>query len=192
MEWTALVLAGGESLRMKEEKAFLQFEGKCLLERTLDLLKPLFHEIRIIARRPEKFQGFSVPLFVDLFPDGGPMAGIYTGLMKSRGPVFAVAVDMPYLNPDLIRFLCEKSRGFDAALFRSPDGLHPLHAVYHQTVLPEMENAIMKREYKMVNLFKKIKTLEIKTEEVRSLDPLMRGLTNINTPEDFKNLLNDK
>jgi molybdopterin-guanine dinucleotide biosynthesis protein A len=192
MAWTALVLAGGESFRMKEEKAFLQFEGKSLVERTLDTLKPLFEKIIIIAKQPERFQSFSVPVLVDIFPGCGPMGGIYTGLLNAKGPVFAVAVDMPFLNPALIRILLDRSEGFEAALYRSSDGIHPLHAVYAQSALPVMEGLLKEKQLKMTHLLERIKTLEIDVEEIKSQDLSKRGLTNINTPEDYRKLLKDK
>lgn len=189
MEWTAVVLAGGESLRMGQDKAFIEFEGKSLIERTLNTLKPVFKEIFIIAKKRELFSAFELTVYADLYPDGGPMGGIYTGLSRSRGPVFAVACDMPFLNPEVIRFLLGKLQDFDAVVFRSPDGLHPLHGVYSKSVLPLMENLLNTGDLKMMNFLKKIKTLEIDLDQVSHLDPQLRCLTNINTPGELNRCL---
>ncbi len=189
MEWTAVVLAGGESLRMGQEKAFIEFEGKSLIQRTLDTIKPVFKEIFIIAKKRELFFSFAVPVYADIYPNGGPMGGIFTGLSHSRGPVFAVACDMPFLNPEVIRFLAEKLQDFDAVVFRSPDGLHPLHGVYSKSILPMMKDLLNKGDVKMMNFLKKIKTLEIDLDQVRPLDSNLRFLTNINTPDELNRCL---
>jgi molybdopterin-guanine dinucleotide biosynthesis protein A len=185
MEITAIVLAGGESLRMGKDKAFIEFKGKSLIQRTLDTLKPLFKEILIIAKRKEPFSSFGVPVYVDIYPEGGPMGGIYTGLFHSKGPVFAVACDMPFLNPEVIRFLTGKLEDFDAVVLKSPDGLHPLHGVYSRPVLPVMKKLLEKREVKMMDFLKRINTLVIGVAEIRHLDPDLACLTNINTPEEM-------
>lgn len=185
MEMTAIVLAGGESLRMGKDKAFMEFKGKSLIQRTLDTLIPLFNDRMIIAKKREPFLSFGVPVYVDIYPDGGPMGGIYTGLFQSKGPVFAVACDMPFLNPEVIRFLTEKLNHFDAVVLKSPDGLHPLHGVYSRGVLPSMEKLLKKREVKMMDFLKRINTLVIPVAEIRHLDPDLKCLTNINTPEEM-------
>lgn len=190
MECTAIVLAGGESLRMGQEKGFIEFEGKRLIDRTVDVLRPIFKEIFIIAKKRELFSSFALPVYSDIFPNSGPMGGIYTGLLYSKGPVFAVACDMPYLNAQVILFLLEKIQNFDAAVFRSPDGLHPLHGVYSKSVFPMMEDILNhKRDLKMMKFLEKINTLEIDQAQVRHLDPKMRFLTNVNTPDELKRLL---
>ncbi len=196
MEMTAIVLAGGESIRMGKDKAFIEFKGKSLIQRTLDTFstcesgdpkpgEPIFKEIIIIAKRREPFSSFGVSVDVDIYPEGGPMGGIYTGLFHSKGPVFAVACDMPFLNPEVIRFLTGKLRDFDAVVFESPDGWHPLHAVYSRAVLPLMKELLQKREVKMMDFLKKINTLVIGVAEIRHLDPDLACLTNINTPEEM-------
>jgi molybdopterin-guanine dinucleotide biosynthesis protein A len=196
MEMAAIVLAGGESLRMGKDKAFIEFKGKSLIQRTLDTLKPLFNDIMIIAKRKEPFSSFGVPVCVDIYPEGGPMGGIYTGLFHSKGPVFAVACDMPFLNPEVIRFLTgkllrpvdraiQRPDDFDAIVLKSPDGLHPLHGVYSRPVLPLMKKLLEKREVKMMDFLKRINTLVIGVAEIRHLDPDLACLTNINTPEEM-------
>jgi molybdopterin-guanine dinucleotide biosynthesis protein A len=189
MECVAVVLSGGESLRMGQDKGFIEFEGKSLIERTLDTLRPIFKEIFIIAKKRELFSSFALPVYSDIFPNGGPMGGIYTGFSYSRGPVFAVACDMPFLNPKVIGFLLGKLQNFDAVVFRSPDGLHPLHGVYSRSVIPMMENLLNKGDLKMMDFLQKIKTLEIDLDQVRHLDPQLRCLTNINTPEELNRCL---
>ena len=183
---TAIVLAGGESFRMGEDKVFIEFNGKSFIQRTLDTLKPLFQEISIVAKKKELFLFLEVPVYIDRYPDGGALGGLYTGLLRSNGPVFAVACDMPFLNPEVIRFLTEKLQDFDAVVLKSPDGLHPLHGVYSKAALPLMKTLLEKGSVKMMDFLGQVKTLEIGVDQVRHLDPNLRCLVNVNTPEELK------
>ncbi|MBI1822167.1 MAG: molybdenum cofactor guanylyltransferase [Nitrospirae bacterium] len=186
---TAIVLAGGESLRMGRDKAFIEFKGKSLIQRTLDTLKPLFKERFIIAKTREPYLSFEIPVFTDRYPNGGPLGGIYTGLFYSKGPVFAAACDMPFLNPKVIQFLTEKLKGFDAVVLKTPDGLHPLHGVYSKGVLSRMETRLQTGEVKMMDFLGRIRTLEIGADEIKPLDPNLLSLVNVNTPEELNRFL---
>ncbi|MFI5304832.1 MAG: molybdenum cofactor guanylyltransferase [Nitrospiria bacterium] len=186
MGFTTIVLAGGKSLRMGKDKAFIEFEGQSLIQRTLDTLEPLFEKIAIISKIKEPFLSLGVPVYEDIYSEGGPMSGLYTGLFYSDGPIFAVACDMPFLNPEVVRFLTGKLQNFDAVVCQSPDGLHPLHAAYSKSVLPLMENSLNNGDVKMMKFLEKIKLLKIDCNQIRHLDPDIRFLSNINTPGDLK------
>lgn len=185
MACNAAILAGGDSFRMGCEKAFIELEGKSLIRRTLDTLAPLFPRLMIISNRVGRYDSLGVPVYPDRVPDKGPLGGIYTALSRSADPVFVVACDMPFLNPDLIRYLLDRFKGHDAALFRSPDGSHPLHAVYSPSILPVIEENLLKGHIKITRLLERIDRIEISTDEVRAIDPAGKFLTNLNTPEEL-------
>lgn len=53
---TGIVLAGGKNTRIGKEKAFLRFEGgRPLLVRIIQILRPLFREMLLIANRREAY-----------------------------------------------------------------------------------------------------------------------------------------
>lgn len=189
MDLTAVILAGGESLRMGREKAFIDFNGEPLVKRTVGILKPLFEKILIVSKEREPFLFLGVPVYVDLYPNGGPMGGIYTGLFHSKGPVFAVACDMPFLDPGLIRYMAGQLQGFDAVVPGCRDGVHPLHALYSKTALPEMKRLLENGDVKMTRLLEKINTRTVGEDEIRKLNPDLSSLVNINTPGDLKKAL---
>ena len=99
---TGLVLAGGNSRRMGRDKTALEFEGQTLLQRTVALLQTVFPQVLVSVRSYR--QDVSVPQVIDAYPDAGPLAGLCAGLAKADTPwVFAVAADMPFLLPEIIR-----------------------------------------------------------------------------------------
>jgi len=189
MECSAVILAGGKGSRMGKDKAFLPFRGESLIQRTLRLISPLFHEVTIVAKNREPFQFPGVRVLVDEFQEGGPMGGLYTGLSQARGPVFAVGCDMPFLNPELILHMTRQLQNHDAVIPRLPDGIHPLHAVYSRSTMPVMLDLLKTGRVKMSNLLDKVEVLYIGAVDIRAFDPELLCLSNINTSEDLKKCL---
>ena len=74
-EVTAFILAGGKSTRMGADKAFIEFEGRTLLARALDLARSVTSNVCIVGTR-EKFARFA-PVVEDVFRDRGPLGGIH-------------------------------------------------------------------------------------------------------------------
>src|SRR5690348_12151773 len=102
-EATCGILAGGASSRMGHNKALLPFRGKTLLEYQLEILSPLFKEVIVGANDPAPYASFGVRVVPDLLSERCALTGIHAILKAARHPrVFAVACDMPFLNPGLI------------------------------------------------------------------------------------------
>ena len=59
---TAFVLAGGKSTRMGKDKAFLEFKGRILLARALELAAGVAKDVRIVGD-PSKFAGGIFKIF---------------------------------------------------------------------------------------------------------------------------------
>src|SRR2546430_12187483 len=78
---TAFVLAGGKSTRMGKDKAFLEFKGRILLARALELAAGAGQEVRIVGD-PKKFAAFGGGV-EDIYRQRGPPGGIHAPL-KSR------------------------------------------------------------------------------------------------------------
>lgn len=54
-EVTAIVLAGGGSTRMGQNKALLKLGNKTMIETIIDSLKVLFEHILVITNHPEEY-----------------------------------------------------------------------------------------------------------------------------------------
>ena len=65
---TLVIQAGGESRRMKEDKAFKEFLGESLVQRLVKRLQPLGQEIAIIARDPSEYAFLDLPVYTDVQP----------------------------------------------------------------------------------------------------------------------------
>lgn len=99
----ALVLAGGLSRRLGRDKRGVELDGRTLLARTVDLVRPLVAEVYVSVREEGGLpDGFGVdgltPRIPDAVPGIGPMGGILTALETLERPVLALACDMPLLT----------------------------------------------------------------------------------------------
>ena len=64
----------------------------------------MFDEIIISANTPSEYEYLNLPVFKDLYPDKGPLAGIYTSLINSSSfYTFMIACDMPFVELGLIK-----------------------------------------------------------------------------------------
>lgn len=140
MNLSAVILAGGESTRMGQDKGSMQFQGRSLLERAVEKVRQLgIEEVFISGRAGTDYSPLNCPVLFDLDPGHGPLGGIERGLHASSSALLLVmAVDLPLVNPAFLRQLiaeCDASTGIVPKL----DGrLEPLAAVY-----PKRSHAIV-------------------------------------------------
>ena len=150
---TAIILAGGRSLRMGFDKQLLQLNDEYLLAKNLDLLLEIFSEIIVVANEPGSL--LEIPriqettIVSDQYKEAGPLAGIHAGLLASSSDYsFVLACDMPVLDPIYIR----KMKLRMAEVKDSADGLinvnritgepEPFCAFYGKHLVPDMEGFI--------------------------------------------------
>ncbi|MEP6937964.1 MAG: NTP transferase domain-containing protein, partial [Chthoniobacterales bacterium] len=82
-DFSAVVLAGGKSLRMGCDKALLPFGGHRLLEHQLATLRATgATEIFVSAREAEHYSWAGMPIVCDEISDAGPLAGLCATLRR--------------------------------------------------------------------------------------------------------------
>ena len=186
---TGIILAGGKNSRMGENKAFLTLDGERLIDRTVRLFRTLFKEVIIVTASPLDYLDQDAAIVTDIFPDKGPLGGIYTGLFyASEEHAFVAACDMPFLNRSFIEHLIGKSSGFDIVVPETADGPQPLHAVYSRRCLPVIRGLIERDRLKITGFYKGLRLLNISPKVTRTFDPEGRMFMNVNTPEDLRDL----
>ena len=189
MKITGIILAGGKNLRMGKNKAFLEINGRRIIDRTKDLFLELFDEVLVVTNSPLEYVDLNLRLVADLIPDKGSLGGIFTGLFhSSHARAFVAACDMPFLNRSLIQHLIQRAPNFDIVIPKTDDGFQPLHAVYSQNCLPFMEELLRQNNLKIIDFFRRVEVCEVPMEEILPLDPDLRAFLNINTPEDFREI----
>ena len=186
---TGILLAGGKSRRMGEDKRFLLVGGQRLYERSLAVLQSLFQEVRIVIAQDSPPIASDVPVLRDLVHDCGTLGGIYTGLKEAgTAHIFVVACDMPFLNAEVIRYLISLKGQADAVIARLSHGLQPTHAVYSRQCLPVFEAMVQTGRLKVQDCLDhpSIKVRLVEYDELREIDPEGHSFLNVNTPADLE------
>jgi molybdopterin-guanine dinucleotide biosynthesis protein A len=183
---TGVVLAGGASRRMGRDKAFLELDGRSLIDVVIERMIGVCAELLVVAGDAVSYVDLGVPVVTDRFRGVGVLGGLHAGLeAASNDLVLAVGCDMPFLNPALLRAFAGWAAGFDVAVLRRGRWVEPLHATYRRTCLPAMEAAIRSGERRIVSFFPEVRVRYVTTEEVAPIDPELRSLRNVNTPEEW-------
>jgi len=200
MAYSAIILAGGRGKRMGyREKSMMIINGKPLVTYVIKSLENVVDEIIISVR--DKAQGELLGTILpgytyayDEFENKGPLSGILGGLTLCRNEFcFIAACDMPFINEDVVKMLFRLSKSHDAAIPRWEDGfLEPLHAVYRcGPMIRETRKAIESGESIILAPIFRMNVNYINIENIRKIDPDIRTLININTPEDMELITNN-
>lgn len=190
-EVTAIVLVGGGSRRMGRNKALEVLEGRTLLQRVLDAVRPLATEILIVAARGQDTRWLpaadDIQSIVDAFPQKGPLVGVCTGLLAARSAYcIAVACDMPFLSTGLLRRMMEVAPGYDAVVPRADGRAQALHAVYARTCLGPMRSALEQGHGGLQEVIATLKVRWLDDSEMRQWDPAMLSCFSVNTQADLE------
>ena len=190
---TGIILSGGKSLRMGENKAFIEIEGVPIIQRIYTLFKELFHEVIIVTNQIELFKKFDSKIYSDLLPNKGALGGLYTGLFFSNFHYsFCVACDMPFLNKSLVQYLIKRIGDEDVIVPRTKDGLQPLHAIYSKNCLDPIKEIIEQGKFKIIDIYHRVQVNIIEEADFISLDPLRESFINVNTPKELLSILRVK
>lgn len=183
---TGIILSGGKSTRMGENKALIKVDGIPIINRIHNLFRKLFQEIMIVTDQKEIFSHLDATFYEDLLPNCGVLGGLYTGLFFSSFKYsFCVACDMPFLRESVIEYLIKNIQGQDGIVPKTNDGLQPLHAIYSKSCLEPIKFIIDQGNYKIIDFYKMVHIKFIEEEEFFSLDPSMESFINVNTPEEL-------
>lgn len=184
---TGLVLAGGASRRMGRDKAFLELDGRPLIQIVVERMRGVCSEVLIVSGDVAPYTEFGVPVVQDRFPNVGVLGGLHAGLYAaSHELTLAVGCDMPFLQPDLLRAFAGWAADVDVALLRRGEHVEPLHAAYRRTCLPAMEKTIQAGRHRIISFFSEVRVRYVTPEEVRPFDPQLASFRNLNTPEEWK------
>lgn len=189
----AAILAGGRARRLGGAiKPLLVVEGRRILDRQLDVLRPLFETIVLVANEPAFFAGldlgFDLPIIPDrVGPGHGPLGGIDAALAFLRPPVesvVCVAGDMPFLQPAVLRALRDAPAAV-AVVPRLAGRPEPLCARYDLAFAPIVAEAIAAGRLAVHAALEGLEVAFLDEPALRTLDPTLRTFVNVNTAADL-------
>jgi molybdopterin-guanine dinucleotide biosynthesis protein A len=189
-EMTGIILAGGKASRLGGiNKAFIEIGGERLIDRTLRVYRSIFKEIIISTNSPLEYLEFDARIVTDIHRGKGPLGGIHAALLHATCEhAFVSACDMPYLSEAFIGHMIAQAEHYDLVVPVTTSGFESLHAIYSRKCLPFIESQIEIGELKVSHLFKKFKTREIHSDEIRRFDPEGRLFANLNRPDDLNQI----
>jgi molybdopterin-guanine dinucleotide biosynthesis protein A len=178
---TAIVLAGGKSSRMGQDKSLIEIDGEPLISLVVGQLKPYFSRILIGAADDGKFDFLELPVIPDKAPNCGPMMGLASTLEASQDELnFVIACDIPDVNVELMQRLMSLADGYDCVIPSLGNGMHePLFGVYRKSVLPEASEMLAAGRRRISSLFDRVRVRFVELDESGSC-------VNLNTQEDLK------
>ena len=189
MKVTAIVLAGGKNQRLGRSKALEAIGGKGLIEHVVERLEPLTSQILIVTSREQLDLPVAckAEILVDLYPDKGPLGGIYTGLLASRySHCIVVACDMPFLNTHLLRYMIELSHDYYIVVPSLEEGkVEPLHAIYSKNCLGSMKTPLEGNELEVYSILNTVRVRYVDRAECQKYDPQLLSFFNINYQTDL-------
>jgi molybdopterin-guanine dinucleotide biosynthesis protein A len=183
----AFVLAGGKSSRMGTEKAFVNLNGQTLLQRALELVRPIGQTVWILGSR-EKFGSYGT-VIEDEFPNHGPLGGIHAALRASDQELnLILAVDMPFVENRFLAYLAKSAKDTAAVVTapRAEGRWQPLCAVYRPEFAILAEQALKADKNKIDPLFSQVAVRAIDDTELRGKGFAPEMFRNLNTPEEVE------
>ena len=182
----AVILAGGQSLRMGRNKALIDYLGKPLVRHVADKLRTVFANVLVATGDQEVARAAGCPAIADLVPGHGPLGGIHAALRHCNRPILCVACDMPYLNTDFLVDIAMQLGEHDAAIPMHAGYLEPLHAAYSPSCLPTFDLELQReRTRRFAIVLEGLDVVTIAEEEAARFDPELRTFQNWNTPADI-------
>jgi molybdopterin-guanine dinucleotide biosynthesis protein A len=189
IEVTGILLAGGKSRRMGEDKRHLVVGEQTLLERGLRVLQSIFCEVLVVIAQDSPPLSIDARVVRDLVPDCGSLGGLYTGLTQATTPyIFVVACDMPFLNQTVIAQFTNRRATADIVIAKLDDRLHPMHALYSKRCLPALEQMIRARQLKIQEIVSQssLRVRYVTEADLLTIDPSGHSFYNVNTMADLE------
>jgi molybdenum cofactor guanylyltransferase len=185
MNMTAIILAGGQSLRMGKDKALILYLGKPLISYSIDLALNFTRNIIISSNRDElNILGF--PVVHDIYPIRAPLAGIHAGLTFSDTEWnLVLGCDMPNISLQVVNYLLSNLDEKVKLVLPEHDGyLEPLCGFYHKSLKIIIESNIKRNLLSPLDLLKSVHDRIIKMDDTLK-DDISFIFKNVNARNDL-------
>jgi molybdopterin-guanine dinucleotide biosynthesis protein A len=191
-----IILCGGQSSRMGRPKALLPFGKETMLERVVRLLGQAVAPLVVVAAPGQDLPPLpaDVTIVRDEEKGRGPLMGLAAGLaalQERADAVYLSSCDVPFLNPAFVRRLIDLLGDHAICIPKVGDYHHPLAAVYRLSVAPMVARLLAENRLRPFFLLESEPTRIVTAAELEDVDPGLRTLRNLNTPEDYEAALRE-
>lgn len=181
-----LILAGGKSSRMGgKNKALLKLDGLTYIERIASAMRGLDEYFLSVAPGSSLYlEGFTN--VEDVYPEMGPMGGLYSALVTAKSDALLVApCDTPLFSKQLAQYIAgEVSYDDDILLVENEGHIQPLIGIYSRRCISVMERHISAGDLRMRSLANELRLRTVSLPDQIS----NRTLLNINSEDDIASI----
>jgi molybdopterin-guanine dinucleotide biosynthesis protein A len=183
----AIILAGGQSRRMRREKPLLPVGGRTLIETLIAQIRPCFDTILISADKKDKFAFLGLPVIEDEAPGRGPLLAILTALRAStRRTNFIMACDIPFIHIPFLKKILSLAPRHEIVVPHYRNGyFEPLFTAYDRGIIPTIEKQVAAGDLKISSLFKVCRTKTVAMDG-------QKWFRNLNTLEEYHDYMQSK
>jgi len=205
LEKSAIILAGGSSSRLGQDKGLILLGGRPLIQHVLDKTHGLVDETLIVVNSQSQTEtyrkalGTETAIVSDNSKTHGPLVGASAGFRLASGKYsLLLSCDTPFVSKEILQLLLELCVNKNATIPRWPNCyIEPLQAVYHtEFALRAAEEALASGELKMQAMVNRLRNVRyVSTLVLEQLDPSLHTFFNVNTILDLKkaeNILKSK
>ena len=183
---SGIILAGGSSTRLGQDKALIAAGEETLIERVVRRLEGVVTRIVLVTNEPERYAFLGLPVAGDVYPGVGTLGGLHAGLAAIETPyALAVGCDMPFLNPALLRHIISLRAGCDVVMPRIGRYREPLHALYARSCAARLAHAIGAGQRRIMHALEGARLCYVEREAIVRYDPQLHSFFNVNEPQDL-------
>lgn len=181
------ILTGGQARRFDgRDKGLLVVDGRSILERQLDALRPVCDRIVLVGGLPDTPTPAGLVRIADRHAGCGPLGGLDAALEAAAGDdVVLLACDMPYPTAGLLAYLLGLRSHTDAVVPRTERGYHPLCAVYGPTCRLAVRRRLEAGMLRVRDLFDDVRVHVVGESDLARFGEPSRLLANVNTQADL-------
>jgi molybdopterin-guanine dinucleotide biosynthesis protein A len=175
-----VVLTGGASQRMGEDKAGLLVEGVPVAVRTAHLLGLHCDKVTVLGREPIPGYAF----LADKADYEGPLSAL-SRFVPTSDSVFVASCDLPRFDARVVEVTLSLIQGYDACLPVVGTQVQPLCGLYRATAWPTMSLLLSEGKKSMMALIERLRYRTITQEGLAASGIDVRSVIGANTPEEW-------
>jgi molybdopterin-guanine dinucleotide biosynthesis protein A len=193
---SAVILAGGFSRRLGQDKGLIDLAGKPLILHVVDRVSKVVNETVVVVGscvQKEKFESLSgnkANVVADKHEAQSPLVGALTGFESAKGEYsLLLPCDTPFISSQIAQFLLDTCVNKGAVIPRWPSGyIEPLQAAYQtKLALTAAKEALEQGKLDLRSMIARLRRVRyISTVVLRQMDPKLLTFFNINTLGDLK------
>ncbi len=186
MNLSAIILAGGNSSRMKYNKEFIKLGDSYLIHQQIKQLLTIFKEVIVVSNNPDHYKNLNVKVVKDIIKGKTPIIGLHAGLVHSSNKYnYVIACDMAFINLDFINYLVSLVGNHNAYVAKYNNYIEPFNAIYSKDIINYIEAFLESGNYGFQRLVKQLNTYYINEQKVSFYQQEMDMFKNINNESDL-------